>query len=147
VDAVVIGPRAVLVTAKSRIADRAQLRHDVDAAAAMAIVIVAVVDIADARTAHRMIADNEADVIAFTRDLPTVRRLALPGRTVPIRNAGSESLALRRPQLVGERTEPIDRGAKSDPADPIQQAPVESPLAPPVRRRASDRSRRRRRAG
>jgi hypothetical protein len=139
--------RAVLVTAKSRLADRAQLRHDVDAAAAMAITIVAVVDTADARTAHRLVADGEVDVIAFTRDLPTVRRLALPGRTVPLPRDG-EPLAWRRPQLV-ERTQPIDRGAKPPSALAISAPDGERQLSEsvplPVRRRASDRSLRRRR--
>ncbi|HEY3004202.1 MAG TPA: hypothetical protein VGJ44_17785 [Kribbellaceae bacterium] len=119
-----------------------------DAAAAMAITIIAVVDIGDARTAHRMIADNQADVIAFTGVLPTVRRLSLPGRTVPLPRDG-EPLALRRPQLVGERTQPIDRSAKSDTtsADRRESQPQrsDSALEPPVRRRASDRSLRRRR--
>jgi hypothetical protein len=136
-----MGLTAVLVTAKSRLADRAQLRHDVDAAAAMAITIVAVVDVADARTAHQLVASGEVDCIAFTRDLPTVRRLSLPGRTVPLPRDG-ESPTQRRPQLVGQRTQPLDR---TQPESNVADVAFSPPEPEPVRRRASDRSRRRRR--
>jgi hypothetical protein len=145
--------RAVLVIERGALAGRTapgRLRLEMDAAARLGIVVVALVDPADAREAHEMIASGAADCIAYGRpsDLPTVVMLTTPGRTAPLPRDG-ESPTQRRPQLVGQRTQPVDRTGEQ-----IQQKPVESALeivqamddSPPVRRRrASDRSLRRRR--
>jgi hypothetical protein len=127
--------RAVLVIPRDSFHPGSQrLRLAVDAAKAQGLEVTAVVDPADSRRAHELVAAGEVDCIAYGRpgDLPTVVMLATPGRTVPLPRDEDTPLSLRRPQLV-ERTQPVDRGSSF--------APVEE--TPPVRRRASDRSLRR----
>jgi hypothetical protein len=152
--------RAVLVTQRARFAGGTapeRLRHDLDAAAALGIEITAIVDVADARRAHQLVADGEVDLIVYSRDdLPSVVRLGIAGRTVQLRDGESpDSARFRRPQLISQRTQIVDRTQPVElPTAPdpgaVPHTPGPEPLTPPVRRRAAEshRSRRRRsRAG